>query len=73
MKITFTNELLTLYVENRMIDTFDLRKTGLIKHIDNLLVDYDDFKYYFVKDENLIIIPLINIHDSSIKEIKFLS
>lgn len=72
MNIKFTQELLSLYVENRRLNRIDLREGGIIQEIDKLLNQRNGFDYYFVKDENIIIIPLIHINDPSINEIKFL-
>ncbi|MEG2908897.1 MAG: hypothetical protein RR945_06715 [Erysipelotrichaceae bacterium] len=72
MKITFTKELLTLYVENRKLNRLDLRESGIIKHIDDLLEHEGSFEYYYIKDEEILIIPLTNFCDYSIQELRFL-
>ena len=72
MQISFTKELHSLYVQDRKIQQLDLRKSGIIKHIDYLLKNEGDFEYYFIKSEKILIIPLPNIHDYSIQELKIL-
>lgn len=72
MDLFFMKELQGFYIGSREMQRVDVRASNLMSELEYLIEKNSEFDYYYVKDERIILIPLVHLLDPSIDTIQFL-